>query len=122
MQRIAKAGVVLLLVMIFPVATTFGLPEWLVTVPCTKCAEVQFVPEWGAVEIGETTWDRYVYHYMYWPNKDRLAWFWKTTDSTLEVETRFYNYNYDSYWGQPTGYWESDLPTPYLDTPSFDIP
>lgn len=105
----------------------------------TNCAisatDVQFVPSWGAVEVGADSYSKYIYQWMYWDNASRLAWFVSNSDSTFEPDALFdgsgsgspefgtsttaygaFPRNVGWYSGDVVGYWSSDLMGPYQDT------
>ena len=41
---------------------------------------------------------------------------------TYEPDLFFYNYDGQAYGDEPAGYWDSNLPAPYVDTQAFDGP
>ncbi len=111
---------------------TFGVPiveatADLGTISCTTASSLgtDYVNSWGKSFIGEDPSGRYVAQYMYWHDNSRLAWFKANSDSTWELDTYFYNYGDQlgsAYGTAPTGFWDTDLPLPYVDTQESDGP
>lgn len=116
------------------------------TIACSSAIDTQFVPSWGAVEVGADSYSKYIYQWMYWDNYTRVAWFTANGDSTYEPDALFdgsgsgypepahetnvsptgpgnsstaYGYFLRNVYynhGDQAGYWASDLPSPYQDT------
>lgn len=90
------------------------------TIDCTTATDVQFVPSFGLVNATADSYSRYIEQYVYWDSYARLTWFTNNGDSTFEPDAFFYNYDGTAYGNAPSGYWTSDLPSPYVDTQAFD--
>lgn len=116
------------------------------TIACSSALDTQFVPSWGAVEVGADSYSKYIYQWMYWDNYTRVAWFTANGDSTYEPDALFdgsgsgypepahetnvspagpgnsstaYGYFLRNVYynhGDQAGYWASDLPSSYQDT------
>jgi hypothetical protein len=80
----------------------------------------EVVPSIGQVEVGEDSGGRYIWQWMYWHSSDRTAWHRRYHGNTFEPDAWFYNYDGMSYADRPGGYWDSNLPVPYVDTQAFD--
>jgi hypothetical protein len=99
----------------------FSTVGFAATVGCGVSAEeTDFVPSWGKVVVNEDQYTRYVIQYMYWDKYARLSALWGLYESTFEPDVIFYNYDGNAYGDAPIGYWESNLPRPYVDTQAFD--
>lgn len=92
------------------------------TIYCQPTATTgnQFVPSIGQVEVKADSFGRYIYQWMYWHNADRLRWLTTYVDTTYEPDAFFYNYDGRAYGDRPSGYWASDMPSPYVDTQFSD--
>jgi len=90
------------------------------TVSCSAINSTQYVPSSGFGQVLEDTESRYIIQYMYWLNDARLSWFKANEEATYEPDAFFYNHDGLAYGDAPSGYWESDLPSPYVDTQLFD--
>ena len=86
------------------------------SIDCSAATDTQFVPSWGAVEVAEDSFSRYIYQWMYCHDDGRLSWLRTNGDSTFEPDAFFYNHEGMAYGQAPTGYWASDLPGAYVDT------
>lgn len=113
---------VLLLVVLLGVQNVYAGDGDIGTVSCTttKSDGTEFVPSWGKVIIDEDQYTRYVIQYMYWHDYKRLWWLNTRGDATFEPDVFFYNYEGQAYGKKPTGYWSSDLPSPYVDAQTLD--
>lgn len=111
MSKFARAMFILCTMLVFGVQNVSAA-----TVSCTTATDTQFVPSWGKVYVAEDQYSRYIYQWMYWDNATRLQWLATNGDSTFEPDAFFYNYDGAAYGNAPTGYWASDLPSPYVDT------
>lgn len=92
----------------------------MVTASCTAAPAVTFMPSWGETYVSQDIYSRYVEQTFYWHDDARVDWFYWTPDSTFELETIFYNYDGYAYGLEPSGYWDSNLPWPYVDTQLSD--
>ena len=92
------------------------------TVQCTSTPSngTEFVPSWGMTDINEDQYSRYIYQWMYWSGYSRLRWLATNSDSTFEPDAFSYDYDGTTYGNYAYGYWNSDLPSPYVDTPFGD--
>lgn len=114
MQKVISVSLMLLSL------SVFSLNSNAATVPCSVINSTQYVPSSGFAQIGEDTESRYIIQYMYWLNEARLSWFKVNGKTTYEPDAFFYNHDGLAYGDAPSGYWESDLPSPYVDTQLFD--
>lgn len=92
------------------------------TVSCSAATSTEWVPSWGKAYISADAATRYIYQYVYWHSSTRTRWLANNWAATYEPDAFFYNYDGKSYADAPTGYWNSDLPAPYVDTQAFDSP
>jgi hypothetical protein len=90
------------------------------TVSCEFTYGTTFVPSWGESHIGSDAHSRYVWQYFYWHDVARLYWLNSAWDTTFELDTFFYNYDGLGYGDEPAGFWDSNLPSAYVDTQFFD--
>lgn len=85
-------------------------------------SSTNWVPSQGWSWIKEDQYSRYIWQYMYWHAPERVRFFAANPYSTYEPDAFFYNYDGKAYGNAPSGYWDSDLPRPYVDTQQFDSP
>jgi len=88
--------------------------------PCDAITDTEYVPSYVWSYISEDATGRFVIQRMYWHDMNRISWLYNTVDSTFELDTIFYNYNDvpvvgAAYGVYPYGYWDSNLPDPYVD-------
>lgn len=107
-----------LLKLILASSLAYGFTAHAQTVYCevTAMNGNGFVPSLGQVYVNEDSGGRYIYQWMWWHNADRLLWLARYRDTTYEPDALFYNYDGKAYGDRPSGYWASDMPSPYVDT------
>jgi hypothetical protein len=113
MKAIMKAG---LLFAFFLNASANGQSSATASCKPTDIRGNEFVPSTGQVQVAQDNVGRYIYQWMYWHQASRLKWMTQYIDTTYEPDAFFYNYDGKAYGTSPTGYWASDMPSPYVDT------
>lgn len=120
MRNLARVLALLFVVNLWISVNVSAAPYSDGTIDCTAAVDNQFVPSFGLVNANADAYSRYIEQYMYWDSNTRLEWLNGNSDSTFEPDAFFYNYDGTAYGNAPSGYWTSDLPSPYVDTQSFD--
>lgn len=122
MNSASRFGGVFAVVLVFSllISPTAILYADIGTVSCSIITDTEFVPSWGKVYVAQDQYSRYIYQWMYWHNNQRLSWLNSNGESTYEPDAFFYNYDGLAYGDSPSGYWASDMPSPYVDTQFSD--
>lgn len=95
---------------------------------CTAIPPESYLPRVGSTFFSEDQYSRYLMANWTWGYAQNMEWFLRPyapgvtwSAGTYEHQHIFYNYDGRAYGNAPpAGYWDSNLPSPYVDTQIFD--